>query len=94
MPTPIPHVILGSPGWLSGAGLFLGLAALLLLWNYGRATARPSVRVFGALLKAAERAKWLKEHADQSVEGKPLVALKAAETVEDLGAEFFTGDLV
>ncbi len=41
-----------------------------------------------ALLKrpAADRGKWLTEHADLKLDGKPLAALKAADTVEGLVA--------
>ena len=41
-----------------------------------------------ALLKKspAERGKWLAEHADQKIDGKPLAALKAADSVEGLVA--------
>jgi hypothetical protein len=36
--------------------------------------------------KAPDRGKWLAEHADQKVDGKPLTALKAADSIEGLVA--------
>ncbi|MGE3820386.1 MAG: glutamine amidotransferase [Isosphaeraceae bacterium] len=53
MATPFPSLILGSPQWLTGAGIFLAFTALLLLWSYGRSTARLPVKIVGAMLKAA-----------------------------------------
>lgn len=48
----MPSIIWGSPQWLSGACLILGVAALSLLWSYGRARTTRSVKIAGALLKA------------------------------------------
>src|SRR5262249_57221375 len=36
--------------------------------------------------KPADRGKWLAEHADQKIDGKPLAALKSADSVEGLVA--------
>src|SRR5262249_4650042 len=48
----LPSLIWGSPGWLTSAGIVMGLAVALLFWSYLRAPARRSVRVSAALLKA------------------------------------------
>jgi uncharacterized membrane protein len=48
----LPSLIWGSPHWLVYAGALLALALALLLWSYGRAPAKRSVRVSAALLKA------------------------------------------
>ena len=44
----MPSLILGSPRWLTGALVALGVAALVLLWSYGRARASGRVRVAAA----------------------------------------------
>ena len=46
-----PSLVWGSPQWMLGAAIVLGVAALALLWSYGRAPARRSVRIAAALLK-------------------------------------------
>jgi uncharacterized membrane protein len=47
----MPSIIWGSPQWLAGAAVLVGVAAVLLLWSYGRARTTRSVKVAGALLK-------------------------------------------
>ncbi|SIO41356.1 Uncharacterized membrane protein [Singulisphaera sp. GP187] len=49
----MPSIIWGSPQWLTGAGLIIGVAAVSLLWSYGRARTTRSVKVAGVLLKVA-----------------------------------------
>ncbi|AGA24840.1 glutamine amidotransferase [Singulisphaera acidiphila] len=49
----MPSIIWGSPQWLAGAGLIIGVATVSLLWSYGRAHTTRSVKMAGALLKAA-----------------------------------------
>src|SRR5881275_883804 len=47
----MPTLVWGAPEWLVGALVLAGVAAVSLLWSYGRAPVRPSVKVAGALLK-------------------------------------------
>lgn len=47
-----PSIIWGSPQWLTGACLIIGVAVVSLLWSYGRARTTRSVKFAGALLKA------------------------------------------
>ena len=46
-----PTLIWGAPQWAVGAAVLGGVAAVSLLWSYGRAQARPGVRLAAALLK-------------------------------------------
>jgi uncharacterized membrane protein len=48
----MPSLIWGSPQWIVGALLLLGLATLALSWSYARARTSPSVRLGAAFLKA------------------------------------------
>lgn len=48
----IPSLIWGSPQWLAGACLLMVAAAGALLWSYGRARTKRSVRIAAAVLKA------------------------------------------
>ncbi|WP_435011488.1 glutamine amidotransferase [Tundrisphaera lichenicola] len=47
----MPSLVWGAPQWIVGALTLAGVVALSLLWSYGRAPVRPSVKVAGALLK-------------------------------------------
>jgi hypothetical protein len=47
----LPSLVWGSPEWMLGAAIVMGVAAVALLWSYGRAPARRSVRLTAAILK-------------------------------------------
>lgn len=47
----MPTLVWGEPRWIVGALTLMGVAAASLLWSYGRARARPSVKALGATLK-------------------------------------------
>jgi uncharacterized membrane protein len=47
----LPSLVWGSPNWILGAAIAMGVAAVALLWSYGRAPARRSVRLAAAILK-------------------------------------------
>ncbi len=47
----MPSLIWGSPQWMTGAMVLLGIAAATILWSYARAGAKPSVRIAAAILK-------------------------------------------
>ena len=47
----LPSLVWGSPSWILGAAIAMGVAAVALFWSYGRAPARPSVRLAAAILK-------------------------------------------
>jgi uncharacterized membrane protein len=47
----LPPLIWGSPHWMTGAFVLIGVATATLLWSYIRARTNPSVRVFAAVLK-------------------------------------------
>jgi uncharacterized membrane protein len=46
-----PSLIWGSPQWMAAALVLLGLATIALFWSYGRARARPALRIGCALVK-------------------------------------------
>jgi uncharacterized membrane protein len=48
----MPSLIWGSPQWLTGALLLLGVAAVTILWSYYRAGTKPAVKIAAATLKA------------------------------------------
>jgi uncharacterized membrane protein len=47
----LPSLVWGSPQWMLGAAIVMGVAVLALLWSYGRAPVRRSVKLTAALLK-------------------------------------------
>ena len=47
----LPSLIWGSPQWMMGAGIVMGIAAFALLWSYGRAPVRRSIKITAAILK-------------------------------------------
>ena len=47
----MPSLVWGSPQWMMGAAIVMGIAVLALLWSYGRAPARRSVRLAAGILK-------------------------------------------
>jgi uncharacterized membrane protein len=53
MTTETPSLIWGAPDWTIAALILGAVAAVTLLWSYGRAPVRPSVKLFAALLKGA-----------------------------------------
>ena len=48
----MPSLIWGSPHWMTGALVLLGVAAATILWSYVRAGTKRSVRIAAATLKA------------------------------------------
>ena len=46
-----PSLVLGAPQWAVAALTLGGVAAVSLLWSYGRAPVRPGVKLLAALLK-------------------------------------------
>ena len=48
----MPSLIWGSPQWMTGALVLLGIAAATILWSYARAGTKRSVRIAAAMLKA------------------------------------------
>jgi uncharacterized membrane protein len=48
----MPSLIWGSPQWMTGAMVLMGIAAATILWSYARAGTKRSVRIAAALLKA------------------------------------------
>jgi uncharacterized membrane protein len=48
----MPSLIWGSPQWIAGAFLLMGVATATLLWSYGRAQAKRSVKILGLVLKS------------------------------------------
>ncbi|MGP0067315.1 MAG: glutamine amidotransferase [Isosphaeraceae bacterium] len=47
----LPSLVWGSPQWMLGAAIVMGVAAIALLWSYARAPVRPSVKLAAAILK-------------------------------------------
>ncbi|MDR3635670.1 MAG: glutamine amidotransferase [Isosphaeraceae bacterium] len=47
----LPSLVWGSPRWLTGALVLLGIAGILILWSYARARAAGPVRAVCAALK-------------------------------------------
>ncbi len=47
----LPSLVWGSPQWMMGAAIVMGVAAVALLWSYGRAPVRRPVRIAAAILK-------------------------------------------
>ena len=48
----MPSLIWGSPQWMTGALVLLGVAAAAILWSYARAGTKRSVKIAAAILKA------------------------------------------
>jgi uncharacterized membrane protein len=48
----MPSLIWGSPQWMTGALVLLGIAAATILWSYARAGTKRSVKIAATILKA------------------------------------------
>ena len=47
----LPSLIWGSPQWAVGALALMAVVVVSLVWTYGRAPVRPSIKILGATLK-------------------------------------------